>query len=136
MSLTLRRAFERQGVKLVYPSRSWGGVRYDDGAIVFAIRAEEVQVAKHGFSCLLWAPHLHGSEEAAGRERLRHCRLAFGHGGAEALLVDAGRHVVDPEHVLALRIVKHGSEYWARWEAPARAHAPVRPQTERRLLAA
>jgi alkylation response protein AidB-like acyl-CoA dehydrogenase len=140
MSLTLRRAFEREGVTLVYPSRSWGGVRYDDGAVVFAIRSDEVQAAQPGFGCLLWAPNVDGArpwaDAAGGRERLKHCRLALAHGGAEALIVDGARNAVEPDNVLALRVVRRDAEYWARWASPSRAAAPVRLEIERRLRAA
>ena len=34
-------AFAAQGVTLAYPSRSWSGVREDDGAVVIAMREGE-----------------------------------------------------------------------------------------------
>src|SRR2546426_7160576 len=49
-------AFEAQGVTLRYPARSWSGVRFDDGVVVFALRECDVEGHDDGFSCLLWAP--------------------------------------------------------------------------------
>jgi hypothetical protein len=118
------RAFEMRGVTLKYPSRSWGGVRADDGAVILALRAGDIFSDSYGSSCLLWTPHgdgAHGWEHnACGQERLEHCRLALLHGGAEGLVVDGDTAAVDPEIVLALRVVKRGADYWAKWGSATR----------------
>jgi hypothetical protein len=118
------RAFEMRGVTLKYPSRSWGGVRADDGAVILALWAGDVFSDSHGSSCLLWTPYCEGAhgwqDNASGQERLEHCRLAVVHGGAEGLLVYGDSAAVDPEIVLALRVVKRGADYWAKWGSATR----------------
>lgn len=115
MRLTRFRAFGARGVQLKYPSRSWSGVRADDGAVILAMRARDLRRHKRGSRCMLWAPH--GPQAAIDRassdERLRHCRLAELRGGAEGLLTYGDEASVDPNVVLSLRVVRRGTEYWA-----------------------
>ena len=118
------RAFEMRGVTLKYPSRSWGGVRADDGAVILALWAGDIFSDAQGSSCLLWTACGDGEcrsmDYASRQERLEHCRLAVLHGGAEGLLVYGDTAAVDPEIVLALRVVKRGADYWAKWGSATR----------------
>jgi len=129
--VTRGKAFELRGVSL--QSRSWsrGGVRAEDGAVVVIVPVEEVQKAEGGNSHLLWAPNLDGSrpwsDQAGGKERLEHSRLALERGGAEGMLAyakspqrlpgekPAVADGVDAENVLALHIERRGEEFWATW---------------------
>lgn len=96
-----------------------------DGAIVFAIRAEEVMLDEHGCKALLWAPDAgEGCDEAAAQERLKHCRLAAKHGRAVGLLVYAEQRGVGAGRSLSLRVKKTGSEYWAMWKTQSRRLEP------------
>ena len=118
------RAFEMRGVTLKYPSRSWGGVRADDGAVILALWAGDIFSDAQGSSCLLWTACGDGEcrsmDYASRQERLEHCRLAVLHGGAEGLLVYGDTAAVDPEIVLALRVVKRGADFWAKWGSVTR----------------
>ena len=107
------RAFERSGVNVTYPALSRSGVREHDGMVVFAIEAAEVRTDDWGCSSLLWRP-LSPDDEA-----LQHCRLAIRRGSAEGFLVYGISE--DGGGILALRVVKSGAEYWARWARGARA---------------
>ena len=122
--LSRYRAFELRGVTLKYPSRSWGGVRADDGAVILALWAGDIFTDSQGSSCLLWTAGGDGEcrsmDYASRQERLEHCRLAVLHGGAEGLLVYGDTAAVDPEIVLALRVVKRGADYWAKWGSATR----------------
>jgi len=114
-------AFTEQGVSLAYPPRSWSGVR-EDGAVVIAIRAGEVQASFDGFRCLLWSPVIEGATEWVDRpmkqERLGHCRLAATLGSADGLLVSGAAADVERGAAFPLRVEKRGVEYWAFWGAP------------------
>jgi hypothetical protein len=110
--------FAWQGVNVQFPARSRSGLRDGDGTVVFAMLAAEVRVDDWGLSCLLWAP-------GAEAELLRHCRLAVRQGMAEGFVL----HERDPEAtrregMLALRVVRSGREYWARWGHSVRAQPP------------
>jgi hypothetical protein len=126
------KAFEARGVWLQDVRTSWSGVRKSDGAVVFAMWARAVEAKQGGCTCLLWAPNVEGarpwSDTVAGRERLHHCELALGRGGAEGFLVhgdamegrlpeDRARSVfgIDPETVIHFRVDRRGEEYWAAW---------------------
>ena len=126
--LSREHAFEVQGVALKYPARSWSGVRFEDGMVVFAMREADVQVHDDGYSCLLWTPVIEGATEWVDRpseqERLEHCRLAVLHGGAEGLLVCGEAAQVDSDAVLALRVAKRDGEYWASWGFTVRRQSP------------
>lgn len=132
--ITRGRAFAMHGVML--RSRLWsrGGVR-DDGAVVLAVMADEMQKAGDAESYLLWAPNLLGSrpwsDTPGGMERLEHCRIALERGAAEGLLTYGKRAAgaapkddgtsaerVDSETLLSLRVEKRGEEYWASCAAP------------------
>jgi len=121
-------AFEAQGVTLRYPARSWSGVRFDDGVVVFALRECDVEGHDDGFSCLLWAPSIEGTTQWVDRpsrqERLEHCRLALVHGGADGLLVCGDAGLVEPDAILALRVEKLRDEDWATWGLAARTQTP------------
>lgn len=113
--------FEWQGVQVQFPARSRSGLRECDGMPVFAMLAAEVQVNDWGLSCLLWMP---GTDP----ELLGHCRAAVRRGVAEGFVLyhddpDATRR----EGMLALRVVRSGREYWARWGHCMRAQ----PRRER-----
>jgi hypothetical protein len=122
--LSRYRAFEMRGVTLKYPAHSWGGVRADDGAVILALWAGDIFSDSEGSRCLLWTPYgdsARGSmDDASRQERLEHCRLAVLHGGAEGLLVCGDTAAVDPQIVLALRVVKRGADYWAKWGSATR----------------
>jgi hypothetical protein len=115
MRLTRVRAFGARGVKLKYPSRSWSGVRADDGAVILAIRARDLRRDKRGSRCMIWPPRgIPAAMDRASRdERLKHCRLAELRGGAEGLLAYGDEASVDADVVLSLRVVRRGEEYWA-----------------------
>ena len=125
-------ALGMRGVNLRNRYWSRGGVRWSDGAVVFALWADDVRSATGACSCLLWAPNVDGarpwSDKPGGRERLEHCRRALERGEAEGLLVYGERiegtlpddkalsvDGADPDTVLALRIEKRAEEYWATW---------------------
>jgi len=98
-------------------------VRDDDGVVVFAMPAARVRVDDWGCSCPLWVP---GTREArvvaaSDLERLRHCRMALRQGMAEGFVLDAGELPGGQQAILALRVIKLGQEYWARWGCAARA---------------
>ena len=119
---TLRaRFFHLHGVTLQYQSRSRSGVRDDDGMIVFAMPAERVSVDAWGCSCLLWASSNRLLHDTLSVETLRHCRLAVQQGVAEGFLIDRDQAPAAPRELLELRVVKVGTEYWARWGNAARA---------------
>jgi hypothetical protein len=139
--VTRGKAFETHGVTV--RSRVWsrGGAR-NDGAVVFAIAADEVQEADGAHSYLLWAPNVDDSrpwsDTPGGKERLEHCRTALERGAAEGLLVYGKRTAgaapkdngtsaerVDAETVLSLRIEKRCEEYWATCAAPKRVVSTV-----------
>ena len=127
------RAFAMHGVTL--RSRVWscGGVR-DDGAVVLAVMADEVQKSEGADCYLLWAPNVDGSrpwsDTPGGIERLEHCRAALERGAAEGLLTYGKRAAgaapkddgtsgqrMNAAVVLRLRIEKRGDEYWASCDA-------------------
>ena len=116
---SLLRAFEARGVTPKLAGRSWSGLRDDDGTVMFAIRAAEVQVDDQGSRCALWAPaNARGEgwlDTDSAVERLAHCRLAVRHGSAAAFVVHGEYLLVDAEHSLALHVVKAGREYWGKW---------------------
>jgi hypothetical protein len=127
--ITRGKAFEKHGV--VPANRVWsrGGVRAD-GAVVFILRADEVQKTEGRDRYLLWAPNVDNShpwsDTSGGKERLQHCRTALERGVAEGLLIYGKRaagatpkdngtlpDLVDAGQVLSLSIEKCGEEYWA-----------------------
>lgn len=117
-------AFGAQGVTLKYPLHSWSGLRGDDGVVVVAIRATDVRVDDYGSSCLLWSPAIDpngGMERASHLERFEHCSLAVRHGTAEALLAYGKDAAFAADEVIALRVVRIGNQYWAKWGSVARA---------------
>lgn len=120
-------AFAAQGVTLSYPEHSWSGIRDEDGAVVIAIREADIERAFDGFRCLLWTPAIEGAAQGvygcARRERLRHCRLAVLHGGADGLLVGRDSAQVERDALLTLRVELRGGEYWAHWGSAASACA-------------
>ena len=111
------RFFHSHGVALESASRSRSGVREHDGVVVFAMLSERVNVDAWGCSCLLWA----ASSRLLSVETLRHCRLAVQHGLAEGFLLDRDQAPIEGPELIALRVVKVGAEYWARWGNAARA---------------
>lgn len=126
------KAFEARGVWLQDPRTSWGGLRKSDGAVVMALWADAIESADGGCRYLLWAPNVGGSrpwsDQAAGKERLDHCKRALEQGRAEGLLVYGERftghipedkayavHGVDPETVVVFQVEQCGAEFWAKW---------------------
>ena len=110
----------------VLRNRSHSGLRSDDGVVVFAMPASEVRSDDWGFSCLLWAPVARGMRDLRScAERLAHCRLAVRDGMAEGFLVYGDAMAGRADEALALRVVKAGREYWAKWGSAARAMAPA-----------
>jgi hypothetical protein len=128
--LTRARAFYSQGVLLSLPARSRSGVRNDDGMVVFAMAAMAVHVDEWGCTCPLWLPAHSAEEEGVDRDRavseelLEHCRIAMRQGLAEGFLLYGDAALARASEVLALRVVKAGKEYWAKWGAVARAEPP------------
>jgi hypothetical protein len=112
--------FHSQGVTLESQSRSTSGVRDDDGMVVFAMSLARVRVDPWGCSCQLWAARNGLLEDALSMETLRHCRLAVQHGLAEGFLVGSDEAPMKRQALLALRVVKVGREYWAKWGQVAR----------------
>ncbi len=125
------RAFQARGVWLDDP-KSWGGVRKSDGTIVMALWTDHIVSSRGECSYLLWRPNIDGgrpwSDTPAGKERLMHCRQAMEAGRAEGLLVygqslhdclpQERAHTVygvDPDTVLAFKVVLRGEDYWAVW---------------------
>jgi hypothetical protein len=117
--VTRTKAFEMHGVSPRNRTWSRGGVR-TDGAVVLALRVDEVQPAGSGKACLLWGPNVAGSrpwsDSPGGQERLEHCRMALERGAAEGLLIyGAKTDRVDAQTVLKLQVEKRDDEYWATW---------------------
>ena len=127
-----RRAFEARGVILQDARTSWSGVRKSDGAVVISLWADAIDSAGGACSYLRWAPNVGGSrpwsDQAAGKERLEHCKLVLDGSRAEGVVVYGERlegylpedrarsvHGVDPETVLHLDVERRGEEYWAVW---------------------
>lgn len=112
-------AFAEQGVRLAYPTRSWSGVREEDGAVVIAMREGEIESAFDGFRCRLWSPVIESATEWVDRpakaERLRHCRLAFLRGGADGLVALGPAAEIERGCVFPLRVERIGPEFWAFW---------------------
>jgi hypothetical protein len=126
--VTRGKAFELHGVTPRNRVWSRGGVR-SDGAVVLALRIEDVQRAGAANVCLLWAPNIANSrpwsDSPAGQERLEHCRLALERGAADGLLAHGGGKAerVDAGTVLKLQVERRDDEYWARWMPLARPAA-------------
>ena len=134
--ISRRAAFQARGAFLADAESGWSGVRKADGVVVMTLWAPAIRSGEGGCSQLLWAPNTDGSrpwsETAAGKERLRHCKLALERGTGEGLLVH-GRHFdgedcehnartvygVDPERVVHFRVEQRGAEYWAAWGSKA-----------------
>jgi hypothetical protein len=128
--LTRARAFYSRGVLLSLPARSRSGVRDDDGMVVFAMPAAAVRIDECGCVCPLWLPADRAAEDGRDREiseeLLEHCRLAVHHGLAEGFLLYGDASLARASELLALRVVKSGTEYWAKWGAAALAELPRR----------
>jgi hypothetical protein len=112
--VTRGRAFEMHGVSLRNRVWSLGGIR-TDGAVVLAVRADEVHSSDGVHSYLLWAPNSGASrpwsDSPGGKERLGHCRIALERGAAKGLaLYEKG---IAADTVLELRVEMRGEEYWA-----------------------
>jgi hypothetical protein len=128
--LTRARAFSSRGVLLRLPAHSRSGVRDDDGMVVFAMRAGAVRIDECGCMCPLWLPADGAGEDELVREiseeLLEHCRLAVHHGLAEGFLLYGDASLARASELLALHVVKSGTEYWAKWGAAALAELPRR----------
>jgi hypothetical protein len=128
------KAFQARGVYIADFDSGWSGVRKSDGAVVMSLWAPAIVAAEGMCSQLLWAPNTEGarpwSDSAAGKERLRHCRLALERGAAEGLLVYGecfdgenaehnarSVHGADTQRVVEFRVEQRGEEYWAVWGA-------------------
>lgn len=126
--LTRARAFYSRGVLLSLPARSRSGVRNDDGMVVFAMPAHAVRIDECGCLCPLWLPADRAGEDERDREIseevLEHCRLAVHHGLAEGFLLYGDASLARASELLALHVVKTGTEYWAKWGAAALAELP------------
>lgn len=115
--VTRGKAFEMRGVPLASRNYSRGGIREEDGKVMFALPYADVQKTDAGNSALLWGPNAGGarpwSDKPGGRERLEHCLAALQRGEAEAMLAyDKG---MDADQVLRLKVEQRGEEYWATW---------------------
>jgi hypothetical protein len=117
------RFFQSHRVTIEFHARSRSGVREEDGMVVFAMPTERVKVDGWGCSCVLWAGCDRLLDDAISRETLRHCRLALQHGVAEGFLLGKDHAPMQGQELLALRVVKIGREYWARWGYAVRAEA-------------
>jgi hypothetical protein len=122
--LSPAQAFAAHGVTLRFPARSLSGVRSEDGVVLFAVRADDVRTDADGSSTPLWTPARAALDRASSDERLEHCRLAMRQGGAEGFVLN--RAPRDERCAFALRVVRAGHEYWARWGSVARAEQPPR----------
>jgi len=118
---TRARFFQSHGVILESPARSRSGIRSDDGVVVFALPVARVRVDAWGCSCLLWARRDRLLDYVGTLETLRHCRLAMRQGVAEGFLLGTDDAPVERRQLLALRVVKAGGEYWAKWGCVSRA---------------
>ena len=112
--------FRLHGVTLASPSRSTSGLRQEDGMVVFAMCTDRVSIDPWGCSCLLWAGCDRLPNDALSLGTLRHCRLAAQRGIAEGFLLDRRHAPVERQELVELRVVKVGTEYWARWGKAAR----------------
>jgi hypothetical protein len=128
------KAFQARGVYLPPVDSGWCGVRKSDGAVVMSLWGPAIVSTDGSCSQLLWAPNVDGarpwSDLPAGRERLRHCKLALERGAGEGVLV-YGEHFdgecaehnarsvygADPECVIHFQVEQRGAEYWAVWGA-------------------
>jgi hypothetical protein len=122
------KAFRMNGVSLHNRTWSRGGIR-PDGAVLFAVRAEDVQYAEGKSSCVLWAPGTTDADSPAANERLEHCRKALERGAAEGLMTYGKRAAgvaadanktdktdrMDAVTLLKMSIEMRGEEYWATW---------------------
>jgi hypothetical protein len=115
------RFFQSHGVTLESHARSRSGVREEDGMVVFAMSVERVRVDAWGCSCLLWTGCDRLRDHAISVETLHHCRLAVQHGVAEGFLLGRDHAPMECRQLLALRVVKVGREYWAKWGHAVRA---------------
>ena len=115
------RFFQWHRVTLESYARSRSGVREEDGMVVFAMPVERVRVDAWGCSCLLWAGCDRLLDDAISVETVGHCRLAVQHGVAEGFLLGRDDAPMECQELLALRVVKVGREYWAKWGHAARA---------------
>jgi hypothetical protein len=115
------RFFQTHGVTLESHARSSSGVREADGMVVFAMPVERVRVDAWGCSCLLWTGCDRLLDDAITVVTLRHCRLAVQHGIAEGFLLGKKLAPMERQELLALRVVKVGREYWAKWGHAVRA---------------
>ena len=115
------RFFHSHGVALESMSRSRSGVREEDGIVVFAMPSERVSVDAWGCSCLLWPGSNRLPDDALSLETLRHCRLALQQGLAEGFLLGRDQAPIEGPELLAVRVVKIGTEFWARWGTAVRA---------------
>jgi hypothetical protein len=61
------------------------------------------------------------TDYAGTLETLRHCRLAMRHGVAEGFLLGTNDAPVERHQLLALRVMRAGEEYWAKWGCVTRA---------------
>lgn len=127
-ALSRARAFELQGVTLKFPARSRSGVRAGDGMVLFALPAAQVRVDDWGCSCVLWMPTWpvapQSLDQAVHQEMQRHCRIALIHGMAEGFLIHGDDVRSGREELLALRVIKAGEDYWAKWGSVARTRWP------------
>jgi hypothetical protein len=115
------RFFQSHGVTLESHARSRSGVREEDGMVVFAMPVERVRVDAWGCGCLLWTGRDRLRDDAISVETLHHCRLAVQHGVAEGFLLGRDHAPMECQELLALRVVKVGREYWAKWGHAVRA---------------
>jgi hypothetical protein len=128
------KAFQARGVYLPDVDCGWCGERKSDATVVMSLWAGAIVSSEGTCSQLLWAPDVDGSRpwsaSAAGKERLRYCKLALERGGGEGLIVHGESfdgeaaehnarsvHGVDPERVVRFRVEQRGAEYWAVWGA-------------------
>lgn len=118
------RFFRSHGVTLESPMRSRSGLRDEDGVAVFAMPKERVSMDAWGSSCLLWV-------EGDAEETLNHCKLAVQQGLAEGFLLDRDQAPMGRQALLALRVVRIGGEFWARWGNSVRAEAARQKSSSR-----
>jgi hypothetical protein len=134
--ISRHKAFEARGVFLPHADSGWSGVRPADGAVLMTLWAPAIVESARGCNVLLWGPNEGGSrpwsDSAAGRTRLKNCKLALERGGGEGILVygehfegEAAEHNArsvygaDPERLIHFKVEQRGAEYWAVWGARA-----------------
>ena len=115
------RFFQSHGVTLESHARSRSGVREEDGMVVFAMPVERVR-STHGVAASCCG--LAAIACAMTRSAWRRCTIAdspFSTASPRAFCSAGTTRQWSVRELLALRVVKVGREYWAKWGHAVRA---------------